>query len=64
MNDFTKQELEYLFRNFMLQNGDDFEHKLEEKLQDMIHNYCEHDWGEDPNNGHGYMCVECGEKTQ
>jgi hypothetical protein len=47
MNDFTKEELEYLFRKFMLTNGDDFEHALEKKLQDMITNYYDHDKRED-----------------
>jgi hypothetical protein len=47
MNDFTKEELQYLFRKFMLTNGDDFEHKLEAKLQSMIDNYCE------------YQCLLC-----
>ncbi len=42
MNDFTKEELEYLHRKFMLTYGDDFEHNLESKLQSMIDNYCEH----------------------
>ena len=39
MNDFTKEELEYLHRKFMLTNGDDFEHNLEAKLQSLIDNY-------------------------
>lgn len=42
-NNFTKQELEYLYRKFMLTNGDDFEHALEAKLQGMIDGYCEHE---------------------
>jgi len=39
MTDFTKEELQYLFRTFMLTNSDDFEHRLEAKLQSMIDNY-------------------------
>lgn len=42
MNDFTKDELEYLMQKFMLTKGDDFEHNLEKKLQFMIDNYCPH----------------------
>ncbi len=60
MNDFTKEELEYLFRKFMLTNGDDFEHNLEAKLQSMIDNYkepCEHKW---LNMAYAYMqCEKC-----
>lgn len=39
MNDFTKEELEYLMRKFMLTKGDDFEYNLHDKLESMIENY-------------------------
>lgn len=59
MNDFTKDELEYLFRKFMLTNGDDFEHKLESKIQSMIENYCKHD-GEIQKDYPAEKCMKCG----
>jgi hypothetical protein len=42
MNYFTKEELEYLFRTFVLTNADMFENDLECKIQSMIENYCDH----------------------
>jgi hypothetical protein len=61
MNDFTKAELQYLFRTFTLTNGGDFEHKLEDKIQSMIDNYCD---SQDICGGnHMYVmnkCASCG----
>ena len=61
MNDFTKDELEYLYRKFMLTNGDDFEHALEAKLQGMIDNYCEHQRVY-YSNGVKFKCTQCKEQ--
>ena len=63
MNDFTKEELEYLFRKFMLTNGDDFEHNLEAKLQSLIDNYCEHELKQlsrNDQNKRQISCMKCG----
>jgi hypothetical protein len=57
MNDFTKEELEYLFRKFMLTNGDDFEHNLEAKLRSKIDSYCEHIWTD--GSGNMIFCSKC-----
>ena len=43
MDKFTKKELEYIHRKFMLTNGDDFEHALDSKLQYLIDNYIDYD---------------------
>lgn len=46
MNDFTKEELQYflaIMKPFhWLWKGDPLE--LEQKIQSMIDNYCEHEW--------------------
>ncbi len=60
MNEFTKEELQYLFRNFMLTNSDDFEHNLEAKLQGMIDKYCEHKKIGFLGDVYGYECKDCG----
>ncbi len=44
MNDFTKEELQYLFKTFSLTEGSKFEHDLDKKIQSMIDNYCEHEF--------------------
>ncbi len=51
MDNFTKAELEYLMRKFMLTNGDDFEHNLHDKLESMIANHCDYDINQCPNCG-------------
>lgn len=61
MNEFTKEELQYLFRTFMLTNGDDFEHNLESKMQRMIDNYCDHEESEANHNYEVCKCKKCGE---
>jgi len=77
MNEFTKEEIEYIYRKFMLTNGNDFEHALEAKLQRMIDGYsqhgCRHEsdgmwWGYKPEYWHSakvpeekYKCTKCGE---
>jgi hypothetical protein len=49
MNDFTKEELELIFRMFHhfiyspYWKISDNEHELKEKIQSMIDNYCEHE---------------------
>jgi hypothetical protein len=63
MNDFTKEELEEL--KFLLQEYTPLSGKgydVFNKIQFMIDKYCEHKWGEDPNDGHGWMCILCGVK--
>lgn len=60
LNDFTKEELKYLFRKFMLTNGDDFEHRLEAKLQSLINNYCEHESVRSISDAdYVYVCAQC-----
>lgn len=50
MNDFTKEELQYflaIMKPFhWLWKGDPLE--LEQKIQSMIDNYCEHDFIKEP----------------
>ncbi len=63
MNEFTKEELEYLFRKFMLTNGDDFEHNLEAKIQSLIDNYCEHEPSE-PRLVLNKKCIHCNQHLE
>lgn len=48
MNDFTKEELEYIFYCVDIVTNKNDEHdiyeKLENKIQFMIDTYCEHEW--------------------
>ncbi len=60
MNDFTKEELEQIMHGLYHANISDW--PIAKKIQSLIDNYCEHEWGEDPNDGHGWMCSECGVK--
>lgn len=66
MNDFTKEELQYLMQCVindidMIDNcGDDYDEinaaaSVENKLQSLIDNYCEHDWRE----GMCQICKKC-----
>jgi len=47
MNDFTKEELEYI-RNYIFNGAASISFEkhevLRNKIQSMIDNYCEHDW--------------------
>ncbi len=50
MNDFTKEELEEIY--YRLENAPQ---ELEDKIQSMIENYCEHEYIESINH-----CIDCG----
>lgn len=69
MTDFTKEELQiilldmttYVNRTLIL-NESPGHKKLRDKLQHMIHNYCQHDWdvkiyNKQPGN---FKCKNCG----
>lgn len=60
MNDFTKEELIKLLD--MLHDTNAQEWQLEDKIQSMINNYCDHDW-ENPCCGcpnSSPICDKCG----
>lgn len=47
MNDFTKEELEYMLRVFvnLVRNPDDHKNiEIVKKLKLSVDNYCEHEW--------------------
>lgn len=53
MNDFTKEELIYLFEaidsDIECFNEPEIAYNARDKLQSLIKNYCEHEWIEYPN---------------
>lgn len=64
MNDFTKEELEYIFYCVDIVTHKNDEHdkyeKLEDKIQSMIDSYCDHeleDWALMDNNQK--ICIKC-----
>ena len=62
MNDFTKEELEKL--RYAITNYDYCDDKLNDKIQSMIDNYCEHefdmtDWVNDSSGCRWYECKKC-----
>lgn len=70
MNDFTKEELEYIFYCVDIVTHKNDEHdvygKLEDKIQSLIDNYCEHEsdgniWegNTDNNMPNEFRCVKC-----
>lgn len=63
MNEFTKEELENILNGNIEIYPHTFEN-LRNKIESLIDSYCEHEWGEDPNNGNGWICVKCAEKYQ
>lgn len=68
MNEFTKEELQDIvdmtnnINKGAQGHGLELHFDLRDKIQSMIDNYCEYEWGEDPNNKHGCMCIECEQK--
>lgn len=73
MNDFTKEELEELLISlscrFSRQLGYEskehllFTHNLENKIQSMIDNYCEHEWAfYFSSDGSDVKCMKCEKK--
>jgi hypothetical protein len=67
MNDFTKEELIQIY-NFIERNKqysyNDMRFKIiEEKLQSMIDNYCDHEWQEDLHHLDIELCSKCGKRT-
>lgn len=64
MNDFTKEELEALtiaihhLRMLKIQR-EEFYIGLQEKLQSMIDNYCEHDWHKGVHLFNDVYCTKC-----
>ena len=66
MNDFTKEELEYLLEITdsipivnEKYNGDYYVYRLQDKIQSMIDNYCEHENLEFIGDVYGYRCKKC-----
>lgn len=45
LNDFTKEELKYLFQLAQYQSAENSNEQLITKIESMIDNYCEHDSG-------------------
>lgn len=59
MNDFTKEELEYLFNIVLYQSAENSNEKVINKIQSLIDNYCEHE--EDTHcYASVYACTKCG----
>jgi hypothetical protein len=64
MNDFTKEELKDILETFhsyfeATDNAPyDYEQELIDKIQDMIDNYCEHDF-EYKDIGKAKLCIKC-----
>lgn len=61
-NDFTLDELKFMLESIVIRKGDviPIEKKLEIKLQEMIDNYCEHDFQNTWNEREVWECVKCG----
>jgi hypothetical protein len=54
MNDFTKEELQYLFSSVLDVVSTSHFPGLAGKIQFMIDNYCDHQWQE--SGDHGILC--------
>ena len=61
-NDFTLEELKFLLESVCIRTGDvtPIEKQLESKLQDMIANYCDHDFQNTYNVREVWTCSKCG----
>lgn len=58
MNDFTKEELEFIWQKLAIANYDNTEmHDLPNKVCSMIDNYCKHQ--ETGNDYPGVLCFKC-----
>ena len=61
MNDFTKNELQYMLElvdSIKIVNRTVNDDELQEKLQSMVDNYCEHKWHPDRNRP-WLHCLKC-----
>ncbi len=61
MNDFTKEELQYLLEmidSIRILNRSINDDELQEKIQSMIDNYCDHEWH--PGGNRPWLhCIKC-----
>lgn len=59
MNDFTKEELESIWRWADAHSDKEWYKNLSEKIRPMIDNYCEHSKMEFDGDTYGYSCKNC-----
>ncbi len=66
MNDFTKEELTYLYdsvdNNIEYYSEPDIAYSIRDKLKSMINSYCAHKNRKQCNISEQSMCVNCGEE--
>lgn len=59
MNDFTKEELSYLYDELDSNYSELKNIPLMDKVKSMIHNYCEHEWTHTYREREVSLCSKC-----